>query len=181
VATVFCSSKCWGANKKKDVEERFWSKVQKTDTCWLWTGGLFDSGYGAFGISSGHNLYAHRYAYTLTNGPIPTGKIVCHTCDVNYAPGDITYRRCVRWDHLALGTWASNIQHAYDCGRLIPGPLPHGGGEKHPGCKLSDARLAEMRERWAKGNMSIVAIAELFGISDCHAGRLLHGTVRPSE
>ena len=29
-----------------DAYERFWSKVEKTDTCWLWTGATDQTGYG---------------------------------------------------------------------------------------------------------------------------------------
>lgn len=29
---------------KRPMEERFWAKVQKTETCWLWTGYISKSG-----------------------------------------------------------------------------------------------------------------------------------------
>lgn len=35
---------------------RFWSKVQKTDTCWLWSAAVRrkDDGYGAFWLDGRH-------------------------------------------------------------------------------------------------------------------------------
>lgn len=30
---------------KKSAEERFWQKVNKTDTCWLWAASKFHFGY----------------------------------------------------------------------------------------------------------------------------------------
>lgn len=56
------------------AESRFWSMVNKTDTCWVWTGGL-SRGYGKF-FGKG----AHRYAYEALVGPIPEGLQLDHLC-----------------------------------------------------------------------------------------------------
>jgi hypothetical protein len=101
----------------RPVVERFWSKVAKTATCWLWTGALEDSGYGYIGISPHYFQPAHRVAWALTYGPIPDGLSVLHSCDVNYPVGDITSRRCVNPAHLYLGTHADNMRHMAETGR----------------------------------------------------------------
>jgi hypothetical protein len=62
---------------KRTPEERFWAKVDKTETCWLWTAGT-SSGYGVFHPQKRQNVYAHRYAYTLLVGPIPKGHELDH-------------------------------------------------------------------------------------------------------
>lgn len=49
------------------VEERFWSKVDKSGKCWIWTASLI-SDYGAFQVSTRKRIYAHRYAWELFNG-----------------------------------------------------------------------------------------------------------------
>ena len=51
------------------AEQRFWTKVDKTGGCWLWTGGV-QHGYGRFRVvSCGRREYAHRYAQgTATYG-----------------------------------------------------------------------------------------------------------------
>ena len=58
---------------------RFWSRVNKTDTCWLWTAGLTTDGYGHF---AEHRISrrAHRIAYEMLVGPIPVGLTVDHLC-----------------------------------------------------------------------------------------------------
>lgn len=80
------------------VSVRFWSKVRKTESCWIWDGSLFHDGYGLFKYS-GKNKRAHRVAWFLENGEIPANLFVCHTCD---------NLRCVRPDHLFIGSVSDN-------------------------------------------------------------------------
>lgn len=60
-------------------ETRFWSKVEKRGEreCWPWRGTVIDSGYGQF-RAAGRRCMAHRYAYELLVGPIPTGYEIDH-------------------------------------------------------------------------------------------------------
>ena len=57
-------------------EERFWRKVNKTPTCWLWTGAT-RNGYGAFSVNR-KAIPAHRFAWELLVGPIPNGHVIDH-------------------------------------------------------------------------------------------------------
>lgn len=82
----------------KPVEERFWSKVDKTETCWLWTGSRDAAGYGRVRFD-GRLWGAHRVSHMLFLGPIPDGLEVGHLCAV---------RACVRPDHLQAMTHAEN-------------------------------------------------------------------------
>ena len=41
--------------------ERFWAKVEKTETCWIWTGTRMRGGYGHL-VVGGVGIRAHRYA-----------------------------------------------------------------------------------------------------------------------
>lgn len=57
----------------KPIAERFWSKVNKTVDCWLWTASTTRGGYGQFGIRSLRvsNFKATHVAVWLTTGEWP--------------------------------------------------------------------------------------------------------------
>lgn len=97
-------------------EERFWAKVDKSDPdgCWIWTASTFTdrNGYGKFNAAippvSNKTVYAHRFSYEMTNGPIPDGLFVLHKCD---------NPPCVNPAHLHLGTQADNMREMVERGR----------------------------------------------------------------
>lgn len=60
------------------AEVRFWSRVEKTDGCWLWAG-YPTGGYGRIRVD-GRRMAAHRFAYELLVGPIPDGLVIDHLC-----------------------------------------------------------------------------------------------------
>ena len=95
-----------------DTIERFWAKVDKSGDCWLWTAGRAggNSGeYGSFRINNPRRkVYAHRFSYELSHGPIPDGMLVLHDCDTPL---------CINPDHLRVGTTADNIQDKVKRGR----------------------------------------------------------------
>ncbi len=103
----FCSLRCSIDYKVEDVSERFWDKVNKTDNCWEWNAGLFESGYGAFNFN-GNAVTAHRLSYELIFGKITNELHVLHKCD---------NRKCVNPEHLYLGTQLDNARDMMDRGR----------------------------------------------------------------
>jgi hypothetical protein len=96
---------------RRPVTERFWKNVRKSDACWEWTANRSTAGYGHIkkGGRQGEQLGAHRVSWELHNGPIPPGLFVCHHCD---------NPRCVRPDHLFLGTTTDNVRDAICKGRM---------------------------------------------------------------
>lgn len=88
--------------------EVFWTHVDKSGACWLWTGTRNLQGYGTTTHRS-LPIGAHRLAYELTHGfTIPAGMIVMHTCD---------NPPCVNPDHLRLGTQRDNVRDMTARGR----------------------------------------------------------------
>lgn len=80
--------------------DRFWSKVNVTETCWLWTATKTHTGYGRFWYDS-RQVPAHRWAYEQFHGiTVPKELDIDHLCRVP---------SCVRPDHLEAVTHRENM------------------------------------------------------------------------
>lgn len=95
---ILCSSK----GRRKPISERFFKFVNKTSTCWIWTGAKDIAGYGRIN-SNNISKPAHRVSWEIHNGEIPKGMSVCHKCD---------NPPCVRYSHLFISTQYGN---SLDC------------------------------------------------------------------
>lgn len=125
--------------------ERFWTHVNRTETCWLWTGARQHK-YGKVRVYSGPRSYreerAHRVAWILTYGPIHGYLCVLHRCDVPL---------CVRPDHLFLGTRTENLADMTAKGRRVH-------GERAGRSKLTAAIVADIKARvFKRGDMTLLA------------------------
>lgn len=61
-----------------DMPPRFQAKVAVRDNgCWEWTAYCNPKGYGILG-GTGHSTLAYKYAWELTNGPVPPGLVLDH-------------------------------------------------------------------------------------------------------
>lgn len=84
------------------VAVRFWSKVVKTDTCWLWTDAPNSTGYGTFSFRS-IPVMAHRFSWMLAGLDLDPDLQLDHLCRV---------RLCVNPAHLEQVTAAENLARA---------------------------------------------------------------------
>lgn len=89
-------------------QERFWEKVEKTETCWIWTGaihvhrhGVFNAGRDAPKGKKSPTMWAHRYAYMVIVGDLPEGLVLDHLCKNPV---------CVNPDHLEPVTQSENAK-----------------------------------------------------------------------
>jgi hypothetical protein len=138
------------------IADRFWDKVEKTRSCWLWTGGRSgaDGGYGQMATQTGKApKLAHRVSWEINRGPIPRGKSICHRCDNTI---------CVRPSHLFIGSQADNSHDMWRKGRGKPPPrLP---GEASGKAKLTWANVRAIR-RQRTGGATLQAIGDKYGVT----------------
>lgn len=97
------------ARPSKPFAERFWSRVDKAATCWLWRGWRDPDGYGQIALPSGRRVRAHAASWLIAHGELPPAtRYVLHRCDVP---------ACVNPAHLFLGTQRDNMQDMVAKGR----------------------------------------------------------------
>jgi hypothetical protein len=139
------------------LAERFWLFVDKSDGCWEWRGFCVPDGYGRL-KNDGKQLKAHRVSWELHNGPIPDGMWVLHHCD---------NRKCVRPDHLFLGTHQDNMDDMTTKGRRPT-------CDSHGMAKLTREQVAAMRQARKEG-LSYSEIGKAFGVHNTTAHRAVTG------
>ena len=136
----------FGINKKtgrkSNTLEQFYERINKTETCWLWTGTVANNGRGVFKINN-KLKQAHRISYEVHFGEIPQGLLVCHKCDNGL---------CVNPEHLFLGTQQDNINDCVNKNR-------NAKGSKNWNTKLNEEkvkmiRTADFSERGSKAKIS---------------------------
>ena len=146
-------------------QQRFWSHVDRSGECGVWTGLKYPNGYGRYSAE-----YAHRVSYELAHGPIPRGLFVCHSCD---------NRACVNPAHLWVGTAADNQRDAAKKQRMPRGtnhvshkraveeaqkrviqliPAASRGGRK-----VTHQQAKEIRKRFVAGEVTTYQLAAEYG------------------
>ena len=142
---------------------RFLDNVDKTSTCWNWTGTTNNSGYGSFYFNK-EVWFSHRFSYTYLIGCIPNGLRVLHKCD---------NPKCVNPNHLFLGTQKENLQDMYRKGRQRKIDT-YKSGEEHCNAKLSTTQVKEIRKLYSTTRISWRELAQRYNISKRCIGRIIH-------
>jgi hypothetical protein len=163
----YCSYRCRSQHTRTPLRERFLARVEKTETCWLWTARTGTFGYGVMpeGGHAGRDLYAHRISYELFHGPIPEGLFVLHRCD---------NPRCVNPDHLFLGTADDNAKDAARKKRVPSGAQHHTQRPDHKQVKLDQQSVREIRQRYAEG-ATRPQLSKLYGVTVASIGNVVNG------
>lgn len=141
---------------KSERMEAFTQRGADCD-CWEWAGTIDKDGYGRVGGREEFaKLRAHRVAYEIARGDIPSGLYVCHSCD---------NRRCVNPAHLWLGTCKENLADMVAKGRGGKNGRPgsHSVGSENPNAKLSADVVREIRA--SRPQHSLREMAKRYGIT----------------
>jgi hypothetical protein len=147
---------------QKDID-RFWAKVEKTDTCWNWTAGKTTNGYGHFYVNR-VKMRAHRFSFQLKhNRLIKEGMCILHSCDNPL---------CVNPNHLSEGTQQENITDMCNKGRYYSGEGLK--GEKNNLSKLTEIQVKEIREKYAKGGTSYEKLRKEYGVGKSAISRIIN-------
>ena len=155
--------------------EKFWSRVDMSGECWLWTASKAPNGYGRF-FNSNKTHAAHRWIFEKLTGPLPSGMECCHKCDV---------KACVRPDHLFAGTRSDNMRDCANKGRNAMQLRPHRShfntpnrpqvrGEQQGHSKLTEGDVIEIRFLRSEG-FPAAELAARFSISAAHVRKLAAG------
>lgn len=116
-------------------------------------------GYGLITVGGrGRRMWRHhRYAWTLANGPIPSGLVVMHTCD---------NPPCINVAHLRLGTHADNIADRDAKGHTAR-------GARNGNAKNSEETVRQIRARAAAGESGRL-IARDLGLNEATVHRIVN-------
>jgi len=134
---------------KKQLKICFDERVEKTETCWIWTGSKRPDGYGVFHAGGKTNATsAHRLSWKLYHGEIPEGLVLRHMCDNPI---------CVNPDHLKLGTLKDNSTDRILAGNSCP-------GSKNSKAKLDEEKVKEIKNLIQIG-LSGAEIGRRFGVT----------------
>lgn len=152
---------------RRDLRDRLEAKVDRAagpHGCHLWCAAT-NKGYGVIMVwvdGRKRMKQAHRVAYELKHGAVPSHLDVCHRCDV---------RRCLNLRHLFVGTRKQNIRDALNKGRMA------GGRKKHT--SLLREHLRAVRRRLAAGETASRIAASLGvtpgAVSQVRTGRTYKG------
>lgn len=139
--------------------QRFWSKVHisnNIDDCWDWQQGCDKYGYGKF-VFNNIRIKSHRFAWMITNGQIPEGLYILHSCD---------NRKCCNPKHLFLGTHLDNIKDKVAKGRQLK-------WEDNPLHKLTIEQVKEIRRLYAGGDITQRILGIQFNVSEMTISRIV--------
>lgn len=145
-------------------KDKLWSKVdiKGSDDCWDWKAATNIKGYGRFYTDS-KLVSAHRYAWSLINGPIPEGKLILHKCD---------NPPCCNPAHLYCGTPKDNMR---DKGTRHPVPSEVLGSGS---TKLHEGEIWLIRKLWREGKnfLSYSFIAKMFKVNPSTISHIVNST-----
>lgn len=142
--------------------DKFWGRVEKTDSCWEWQG-TKNKGYGLY-IEDGRRARAHRVSWEDRYFALPDDLCIDHLC---------RNRACVRPDHLEPVTWRMNALRAHAASQAVSVERPVTAQPKptqpairsipdSPAARAYFARRASTGQHWAIASKQAKGTPPLF-------------------
>ena len=151
-------------HKCTDIKIRFFNKIKKTTSCWIWIAYRNPAGYGVIGKKGQTgNILAHRLSYIIHNGKIPKKYCVCHSCDNPF---------CVNPKHLFLGKQQDNMNDMVKKGRYKKRNIPKGEDAFH--AKLTWKKVSEIRRRYIRGVFGVPRLAKIYSVNNKTMFSIIH-------
>lgn len=151
--------------KNIPTETRLYKYIEKTETCWLWTGAMDKDGYGLFSTYwPKKQNRVHRYLFELFNGPVPDHMNVLHKCDV---------RRCCNPDHLFLGTHLDNIKDMDKKHRRVNASQK---GSANGESKLTEDQVIKIRNEYPTTGETMKEIGARYGVTKSNIAQIVYRT-----
>jgi len=150
------------AAEKREIAAKILSRcVVSSSGCLVWPGANTrkGNGYGMV-IYGGDRYLCHRAIWVRSNGDIPEGQLICHTCDNSM---------CCNIDHLFIGTQFDNMRDMYKKGRNVNGTRK---GFDNPLARFSWVEIAYIRDN--PDGILASEMARMFSVSDATIHRVIH-------
>lgn len=148
------------------TKSRFFSKVEKTESCWIWKAGHDRKGYGKFSVGKSRNangtrrnsmVSAHRFSYEMANGKIQECKSFHGICVLPRRDNPA----CVRPDHLFIGTNSDNVHDMDKKGRRVT--VAKRGGD-HSQATLTEENVREIFRRHFYDGVPRAKLSKEYGV-----------------
>lgn len=152
---------------EKEIDKRIWRFVNKTDTCWIWTGFKNGWGYGLLRFRIGprdknkrKHLFVHRFMLMLfSNASFTHGYEVLHSCD---------NPSCVNPDHLSIGSHIDNMNDMKKKGRSAKSIGNH---------KINFFVAEQIRHDHSKNKLSYSKLTMKYGLSKSTISYIINGNI----
>ena len=129
--------------------------------CWLFTGALEGSGYGAIRWEEKYWILPRWVLVRILHHKMSKSEETRHKCDV---------RACFNPRHLTWGTRQDNARDRVERGRARGGSQP---GESHPRAKLTEEQVQWIRK--VSGRYTQAALGRAFGVAYSQISKIVNG------
>jgi hypothetical protein len=157
-----------------EIMKRLFERTKIDDNgCWIWQEGKATDGYGQTRIGADTTRLVHRIMYREAYGDFDRKMLICHKCDTP---------ACCNPDHLFIGTNSDNVRDAANKGRMAKGkkngcyihPEKVPRGTTNGMSVLTEDKVIEIRNRYAKGDISQLNLGKLYGVSEHTIWTIVH-------